>query len=58
MKSKTLSLLDSGTSLGVLPQHYWDAIYKDVPGLKALDKSQGVYTLPCETRLNVSVVFQ
>ena len=57
LKEKTLSLLDSGTSLGILPPYYWDAVYGEIPGLKVLDEAAGAYSLPCETKLNVSVVF-
>lgn len=58
VKNKTLSLLDSGTSLGIMPQYYWDAVYKDVPGIKALDAKNGVWQLPCDTRKNVSMIFK
>lgn len=57
VKDKTLALLDSGTSLGVMPTYYWDAVYRDVPGLKALDAKAGLYQLPCDTRRNVSMIF-
>lgn len=56
-KSKLISLLDSGTSLSTLPQYYVDLIYKNVPGSQPVDDSPGFYVLPCETKLNVSMVF-
>ncbi|KAJ3557413.1 hypothetical protein NM688_g1478 [Phlebia brevispora] len=55
--NKTLSVFDTGTALGFMPQYYFDAVYKDVKDLKAFDASAGIYTLPCDTKLNVSMVF-
>lgn len=40
---------------GLAPQHYVDAMYGSVPG--ATKNSQGVYTLPCTAKLNISMVF-
>lgn len=57
-KDKLLAVLDTGTALGYLPQRYFDAVFKGVPGFQALDKKLGVYTLPCDTKVNVSMVFK
>jgi len=53
---QTLANLDTGTSLAEIPQAYVDAIYKSAPGSQFF-ASQGVYILPCDTQINVSVVF-
>lgn len=58
LKNKTLSVLDTGTSLGFMSQYYWDAIYKDIPGIKTYNESQALYTVPCESKRNVSVIFR
>ncbi|KAH9838434.1 aspartic peptidase domain-containing protein [Rhodofomes roseus] len=55
-KDQTTIILDTGTSLATAPRYYVDAMYKDVPGSK-FNKSIGYYTLPCDTRLNVSMAF-
>jgi hypothetical protein len=44
--------------LGMLPDYYFDAIYKDIPGIKAISKKDGVYEVPCDTKLNVSMTFK
>ncbi|KAF7789586.1 hypothetical protein EIP86_000532 [Pleurotus ostreatoroseus] len=56
-KSKTLSLFDTGTSLGYMPKYYFDAIYSDIKGSTKLDGADGIYSIPCDTKLNVSMVF-
>lgn len=38
------------------PQYYVDAMYKDYPGAVWND-SIGFYTLPCDAKINVSMVF-
>ena len=43
---------------GIFPQYYFDAVYKDVKGLEVIDKSLGIYSIPCDTKLNVSMVFK
>lgn len=57
-KDKLLAVFDTGTALGYLPQTYFDAIYKDIKGFKALDKKLGVYSLPCDSKANVSMIFK
>lgn len=42
--------------LALVPQYYWDAIYKDIPGLKKV--VDGVYEFPCDTKLNVTMYFK
>ncbi|KZT73137.1 acid protease [Daedalea quercina L-15889] len=54
--NQTTIILDTGTSYATAPQYYVDAMYKNVPGAVYND-SIGFYTLPCDTKLNVSMVF-
>ncbi|EJD05356.1 acid protease [Fomitiporia mediterranea MF3/22] len=54
--SQTLVNLDTGTSLGQIPQEYAQVIYGSVPGSQIV-RSSGVYILPCNTKLNVSFIF-
>lgn len=56
-KTRILANIDSGTSLATLNQFYWNAIYKDVPGLQFVQNISS-YILPCETKLNVSFIFR
>jgi hypothetical protein len=42
----------------MLPDYYFDAIYKDISGIKAISKKDGVYEVPCDTKLNVSMTFK
>lgn len=58
VKDKTVAVFDSGTSLAYIPQYYWDAIYKSIPGIQTLSKSQNLYSFPCDTKLNVSFVIK
>ncbi|KAH9917043.1 aspartic peptidase domain-containing protein [Fomitopsis serialis] len=55
-KDQTTIILDTGTSFATAPRYYVDAMYKDVPGAE-FNESIGSYTLPCDTKLNVSMVF-
>ncbi|KAI0701485.1 aspartic peptidase domain-containing protein [Cytidiella melzeri] len=45
------------TQSGLIPQYYFDLIYKTVPGIKTLSEEFGIYQLPCDTNLNVSMIF-
>lgn len=56
-KTQVLAVIDSGTSLGSLNEYYWNAIYKDVPGLQQVEEIDG-FILPCETKLNISFIFR
>ncbi|KAL6302519.1 aspartic peptidase domain-containing protein [Sparassis latifolia] len=47
---------DSGTTLISAPPYYVDAVYKGIPGA-IFDEDQKTYQVPCETKLNVSMVF-
>ena len=53
---QTLANLDTGTSLAEIPQSYAEKIYGSVPGSQLL-ASQGIYVVPCDTKLNISFVF-
>lgn len=73
-KPKPIALFDTGTStgklihhwittshsrtLGLLPQYYFDAIYKGIPGIKTISEKAGLYEVPCDTKLNVSMTFK
>ncbi|KAI0786810.1 aspartic peptidase domain-containing protein [Abortiporus biennis] len=50
-------LIDSGASLSLLPPYLVDLIYQNVPGAELVPGTQGIYQLPCDTKLNVSFVF-
>lgn len=50
--------LDSGTSWSLLPPYYWNAMYKGIHGLKLIDKTNGLYSIPCDTKRNISMVFK
>lgn len=50
------NLLDTGTSLAQLPKAYVDAIYGSVPGA-VFDPTEGLYQVPCDTKLNISFSF-
>ena len=41
-----------------MPKYYFDAVYSDIKGLKKFDAADGIYSLPCDTKLNVSMVFK
>ncbi|EKM50641.1 uncharacterized protein PHACADRAFT_152796 [Phanerochaete carnosa HHB-10118-sp] len=56
-KNKTVALVDSGTSLGEIPQYYWDAIYGDIPGVELVNAGAGIYEVPCDLKRNVSLIF-
>lgn len=53
---QTLANLDTGTSLAQIPQTYAQEIYGSIPGAQLLT-SQGIYIVPCSTKLNISFVF-
>ncbi|TCD62014.1 hypothetical protein EIP91_007609 [Steccherinum ochraceum] len=53
---KLLTVLDTGTALVNGPPSYVDAIYKTIPNA-SLVASAGTYIIPCDTKLNVSFVF-
>ncbi|KDQ57375.1 hypothetical protein JAAARDRAFT_194518 [Jaapia argillacea MUCL 33604] len=53
---QTIALLDSGTSLALVPHFYANAIFKDVPGA-VFNTAQQTYTVPCDTKVNVSFIF-
>lgn len=53
---QTLANLDTGTSLAQIPQTYAQEIYGSIPGAQLLS-SQGIYVVPCSTKLNISFVF-
>lgn len=55
-QNKDIALLDTGTSLAQLPKVYVDAIYGSVPGA-VFDPTEGQYTIPCDTKLNISFSF-
>ncbi|KZT73607.1 acid protease [Daedalea quercina L-15889] len=55
-ENQSLALLDSGTSLALVPRYYVDAMYKDLPGAVFLEEG-GYYQVPCETKVNISMVF-
>lgn len=57
-KQQTVVALDTGTTFGLLPKYYFDAMYSDIPDFKLLDKDQGIYSLPCDTKKNISMVFK
>ncbi|GBE88337.1 acid protease [Sparassis crispa] len=54
--NQTIVLLDSGTSLMIAPPYYVDGIYKDIPGAQWIP-SMKTYSVPCSTKLNISMVF-
>ncbi|PCH42247.1 acid protease [Wolfiporia cocos MD-104 SS10] len=53
---QTTIILDTGTSLATAPPYYVDAMYKNISGAKFSEDLQ-TYTLPCSTKLNISMVF-
>ncbi|KAI0766085.1 aspartic peptidase domain-containing protein [Irpex lacteus] len=55
IKDNLVAVFDTGTATALVPQYYWDAIYKDIPGLKKV--VDGVYEFPCDTKLNVTMYF-
>lgn len=55
-QNKDIALLDTGTSLAQLPKAYVDAIYGSVPGA-VFDPTEGLYQVPCDTKLNISFSF-
>ncbi|KAH9948706.1 aspartic peptidase domain-containing protein [Amylocystis lapponica] len=54
--NQTVIGLSTGTTCGAAPQFYVDAMYKNVPGAN-FSKDLQSYILPCDTRLNISMVF-
>ena len=42
----------------LIPQYYWNAIYKDLKGKKEVKGMPGAYSFPCDTKLNVSMTFK
>ena len=44
--------------IGYMPKYYFDAIYSDIKGSTKLDGADGIYSIPCDTKLNVSMVFK
>ncbi|KAI0784374.1 aspartic peptidase domain-containing protein [Abortiporus biennis] len=55
--SSLVILLDSGTASTTLPSYYVDLIYKNIPGVTTREDIPGLYQLPCDTKLNVSLIF-
>ncbi|TCD64731.1 hypothetical protein EIP91_003687 [Steccherinum ochraceum] len=53
---KLLTLLDTGTALSTAPKSYVDAIYGSIPNVTLVSEDMGLYKVPCDTRLNVSMV--
>ncbi|KDQ59305.1 hypothetical protein JAAARDRAFT_192815 [Jaapia argillacea MUCL 33604] len=53
---QTIAVLDSGTSTGLVPRFYADAMFKDLPGA-VFNDSINRYLLPCDSKVNVSFVF-
>ncbi|KAH8079427.1 aspartic peptidase domain-containing protein [Cristinia sonorae] len=54
---KLVTLLDSGAALATGPPSYVDAIYGNLTGASLMEDTGGVYKLPCDTKINVSMVF-
>ncbi|KZT69430.1 acid protease [Daedalea quercina L-15889] len=54
--SKSVAIFDTGTTVGQLPRAVVDFIYKDIPGA-VWDESQSTYKLPCQSKLNMSMIF-
>lgn len=52
-KSSTFDILHAA---GYMPSYYFDAVYKGIEGRKNL--GSGIYSVPCDTKLNVSMVFK
>lgn len=47
-------MFDTGTARAQAPQDVVDAMYRDLPGSEFDGCCQ--YTLPCDTKMNISVV--
>ncbi|TDL21727.1 acid protease [Rickenella mellea] len=54
--TQTVANFDTGGTQSLVPQFYADAIYSNVPGAE-FDSSQGVYIVPCNTKIDVSFLF-
>ncbi|KZT73170.1 acid protease [Daedalea quercina L-15889] len=55
-RNQSAVIFDTGTSLAAAPRAYVGAIHEEVPGA-VFDGSLGYYTLPCDAKLNISMVF-
>ncbi|TCD63158.1 hypothetical protein EIP91_005886 [Steccherinum ochraceum] len=53
--NQTLVVLDTGTSLSTAPPAYVDAMYAAIPG--AQFDGAGNYYVPCDARINVTMIF-
>ena len=40
---------------GVIPQYYFDAIYKDAPGFKKVSDQKNTWQVPCDFKKNVTM---
>ncbi|KAH9930032.1 aspartic peptidase domain-containing protein [Fomitopsis serialis] len=56
--NQSFVLLDSGTSLAQVPRYYLDAMFQDLPGAIYTEQDgKNYYTVPCETKVNISMIF-
>ncbi|KAI0782057.1 aspartic peptidase domain-containing protein [Abortiporus biennis] len=53
-QEQLITVIDSGSATANIPPFYVDAIYSNIPGAEPID---GGYIIPCNTKLNVSMVF-
>jgi len=51
------AILDTGTTLLVVPQADADAIHQAIPGARQSHKVQGSYTIPCTTQASLALTF-
>ncbi|KAI0091518.1 aspartic peptidase domain-containing protein [Irpex rosettiformis] len=56
-KDQLLAIFDTGTSTGLMPTYYWDAIYGSIPGISKVPGQPGLFQFPCDTKLNVTMYF-
>ncbi|KAI0828864.1 acid protease [Trametes gibbosa] len=60
-EGSTIATLDTGTSYTRAPQYYVDAIFQNITGAIPTDNADGSngfgYIVPCDTKVNVSLVF-
>ncbi|KAI0729115.1 aspartic peptidase domain-containing protein [Fomitopsis betulina] len=53
---KSLAMIDTGTTVGVVPRDVLDFMYQDLPGAVWLE-DESTYQIPCNTKVNISMVF-
>jgi len=56
-RTNRTAILDTGTTLLLVPQVDADAIHQAIPGARPSPQAQGIYTVPCTTQANLSLTF-